>query len=85
MIRTDDVQTERDDVLRIAAERGRAYLATVSNRRVTAEAEALQELAEFREALPAAEAVAGLLRYQPVFDCATPLLAPLQRAADFVF
>lgn len=32
-----------------------------------------------------AEAVAGVLRYQPVFDCATPLLAPLQRAADFVF
>ncbi len=32
-----------------------------------------------------AESVAGVLRYQPVFDCATPLLAPLQRAADFVF
>ncbi len=32
-----------------------------------------------------AEAVAGVLRFQAVFDCATPLLAPLQRAASFVF
>ncbi len=32
-----------------------------------------------------AEAVAGVLRFQPMFDCATPLLAPLHRAAGFVF
>ena len=32
-----------------------------------------------------AEAVAGVLRFQAVFDCATPLLAPLQRGAGFVF
>ena len=32
-----------------------------------------------------AEAVAGVLRFQSVFDCATPLLAPLQRATGFVF
>lgn len=32
-----------------------------------------------------AEAVAGVLRFQAVFDCATPLLAPLHQAAGFVF
>ncbi len=32
-----------------------------------------------------AEAVAGALRFQAVFDCATPLLAPLHRPAGFVF